>query len=76
MKYKEARKLAPKEFKRLSAVDPQTFSRMVKIVQEYQKARKVSGRPSKLSTENQILMTLEYLREQANLFSYRKDLGN
>ena len=53
MKYKEARELAPKEFKRLSGVHPQTFNHMVEIVQEYQKARKVSGRPSKLSVENQ-----------------------
>ena len=44
MKYEEARKLAPKEFKRLSGVYPQTFNHMVKIVQQYQKARKVSGR--------------------------------
>ena len=75
MKYEKVRKLAHKEFKRLSGVYPQTFSRMVEIVQEYQKARKVSGRPSKLSVENQILITLEYWREYRTYFHIGKTWG-
>ena len=56
MNYERAKKLKPDEFKRLSGVTPQTFNRMVKIVEIQEKAKKKSGRPSKLSLENQILM--------------------
>ena len=75
MRYSEAKNLAPKEFKRLSGVYPETFAKMGEIVKEHQKNKKVSGRPSKLSLENQILMTLEYLREYRT-FSYWKNLGD
>ena len=44
-------------------------------MQEYQKARKVSARPSKLSVENQILMTLECLREYRTYFHIGKTWG-
>ena len=51
MRYSEAKNLAPKEFKRLSGVYPETFAKMGEIVKEHQKNKKVSGRPSKLSLE-------------------------
>jgi len=70
-----AKNLAPKEFKRLSGVYPETFAKMVEIVKEHQKNKKVSGRPSKLSLENQILMTLEYLREYRTYFHIGKTWG-
>ena len=75
MRYEEAKNLTPKEFKRLSGVYPETFKKMVQIVQEYQETKKVSGRPSKLSLENQILMTLEYLREYRTYFHIEKSWG-
>ncbi len=68
MNYEQARKLKPDEFKRLSGVTLQTFERMVEIVEKQVKAKKKVGRPSKLSLENQILMTLEYLREYRTYF--------
>lgn len=75
MKYEEAKNLAPNEFKRLCGVYPETFAKMVKIVQEQQEQKKVSGRPSKLSLENQVLMTLEYLREYRTYFHISKTWG-
>ena len=75
MNYEQARKLKPNEFKRLSGVTPQTFERMVEIVEEQLKTKKKAGRPSKLSLENQILMTLEYLREYRTYFHIGKSWG-
>ena len=75
MRYEETKNLTAKEFKRLSGVYPETFKKMVQIVQEYQGTKKVSGRPSKLSLENQILMTLEYLREYRTYFHIGKTWG-
>ena len=75
MNYERAKELKPNEFKRLSGVTPQTFNLMVKIVKKQAKAQKKSGRPSKLSIENQILMTLEYLREYRTYFHIGKSWG-
>lgn len=75
MKHQEAKKLTPSEFKRLCGVYPQTFALMVEIVQAHQNRKKVSGRPSKLTVEDQILMTLEYLREYRTYFHIAKDWG-
>lgn len=75
MNYERAKKLKPDEFKRLCGVAPQTFERMVKIVEKQAKAKKKMGRPSKLSLENQILMTLEYLREYRTYFHIGKSWG-
>jgi len=75
MNYEQAKQLKPNEFKRLTGVAPQTFNRMVKIVKKQAKAKRKSGRPSKLSLENQILMTLEYLREYRTYFHIGKSWG-
>ena len=75
MNYEQAKKLKPDEFKRLCGVTPQTFKQMVKIVEKHFKAKKKAGRPSKLSLENQILMTLEYLREYRTYFHIGKSWG-
>lgn len=75
MKHEEAKKLIPSEFKRLCGVYPETFALMVEIVQSHQNQKKVSGRPSKLAVEDQILMTLEYLREYRTYFHIAKNWG-
>jgi Trm5-related predicted tRNA methylase len=41
---------------------------MVKVLAAEKVLQKKSGRPSKLSLEDQILMTLEYLREYSTYF--------
>lgn len=75
MKHQEAKKLIPTEVERLCGVYPETFELMVKIVKVAQKQKKVLGRPSKLSTEDQVLMTLKYLREYRTYFHIAKDWG-
>ena len=75
MNYERARKLKPDEFKRLCGVTPKTFKRMVKIVENNAKAKKKTGKPPKLSLENQVLMTLEYLREYRTYFHIGKSWG-
>lgn len=64
MTYDQVKHLKPAEFKRLSSVQPETFMCMVEVVnQRHQQQKPGTGRPSKLTTEDQVLMTLEYLRE-------------
>ncbi|MEG4627270.1 transposase family protein [Microcoleus sp. w1-18aA5] len=68
MKYEQLQKLTPTDFKRYCGVHQETFKEMVKIVKSEKILQKKSGRPSKLSPEDQILMTLSYLREYPTFF--------
>ncbi len=54
MNYERVQKLKPNDFKRLGGVTQQTFDRMVKIVENRERSKKKTGRPSKLSLENQV----------------------
>ena len=64
MTYNQVKQLKPAEFKRLCGVQPETFKCMVEIVnQRHQQIKLGIGRPSKLTVEDQVLMTWEYLRE-------------
>ncbi len=68
MSYEQVKNLEPTEFKRLCGVTPATFEQMVKVVAAEKVLAKKSGRPSKLSGEDQVLMTLEYWREYRTYF--------
>lgn len=68
MNYKEVKKLSPAEFKRFCGVHPETFEQMVKVLAAEKILQKKPGRPSKLSIEDQILMTLDYWREYRTYF--------
>jgi hypothetical protein len=57
--YKQAKNLEPVEFKRLCGVTPETFEQMVKVVAAEKVLAKKSGRPSKSSIEDQILMLID-----------------
>jgi hypothetical protein len=56
------KKLNKKQFKRLGGVTFKVLKLMVKVSEEYE-AQKMAGRKSKLSPEEKVLMTLQYLRE-------------
>lgn len=64
MKYNQIRELREKEFRRLTGVKKATFSRMVDILREADERKKSKGRTqkNKLTIEDQLLMTLKYLR--------------
>ena len=68
MSYEQVKNLESTEFKRLCGVTPATFQEMVKVVAAEKVLAKKSGRPSKLSFEDQVLMTLEYWREYRTYF--------
>jgi len=76
MKYQNISKLSDKDFKRRTGVERRTFNKMCELVKESeQKRKKISGRPQKLSYEDQVLMTLEYLREYRTYFHVALDYG-
>ncbi len=68
MTYKKVKDLRAEDFKRLTGVHFATFNQMVEIVKQAENLRKKTGRPPKLKIENQILMVLEYLREDRTYF--------
>ncbi len=72
MTYEQVKTLKPTEFKRLCGVYPDTFKDMVTVLKAEKVWQKKTGRPSKLSTEDQLLITLEYWREYCTYFH----LGN
>ncbi|MFM7717655.1 MAG: IS5 family transposase [Microcystis sp.] len=68
MTYEQVKTLKPTEFKRLCGVYPDTFKDMVTVLKAEKVWQKKTGRPSKLSTEDQLLITLEYWREYRTYF--------
>ena len=68
--YNKINKLKDTQFRRKAGVKRNTFNKMVEIVREVEeKRKKILGRPLKLIYEDQVLMTLEYLREYRTYFS-------
>jgi hypothetical protein len=68
MTYEKVKELSAENFKRLCGVRKETFTRMVQLLEKNVEGKMKTGRPSKLSLENQVLMTLEYLREYRTYF--------
>ena len=75
MKYSQIQSYTDSQFKRLIGVDQATFTEMVSVVKAAEALKRKSGRPSKLSTEDQILLTFSYLREYRTLFHVAADYG-
>lgn len=53
MTYEQIKNLKPTEFKRLCGVCPETFKDMVKVLAAEKVLQKKTGRPSKLTLEDQ-----------------------
>jgi hypothetical protein len=69
MSYEQIKDLRPALFKRYCGVKPETFHKMVAVVSDHLASTRIKpGRPSKLSVEDQVLMTLEYWHEDRTLF--------
>ena len=62
MKYDQIKELPEEQFRRLTGVKRKTFEKMLEILREANQKKKArGGRKNKLSIENQLLMTLEYI---------------
>jgi hypothetical protein len=70
MSYEQVKDLESADFKRLCGFTPATFEQMVKVMAAEKVLAKKSGRPSKLSIEDQILVALEYWREYRTHFHH------
>jgi len=69
MLYEKLKNLSAANFKRYCGVERKTFEKMCEIVRRKSAAQRfVSGRPPKLATEDQVLLTLEYWREYRTMF--------
>lgn len=76
MKFELVKELDDEKFRRLTGVKRSTFQKMVDILNESIKNRKInSGRKKKLSIENSLLMTLEYIREYRTYFHVSQSYG-
>ena len=63
-------------FKRLYGVKPDTFDKMLAILQkEYDKMHKTGGSPPKLTVKDKLTVTLRYLREYRTMESISVDYG-
>lgn len=72
MKYKKAKMLKDKDFKRFYGVRHETFLLMCQEVKEVEN-QKTSGRISDLAIEDQVLLTLNYWREYRTMFHLGQD---
>lgn len=76
MKWKHIKGLQPEAFRRLTGVKPTTFEKMVILLGRAFASKKAQrGRPNKLSIEEMLLMTLEYLREYRTYFHISQSYG-
>lgn len=76
MKYEKLQALPAATFRRITGVKKKTFHTMVTVMRAADAKRlKGVGRPAKLSIEDQILMTLEYLREYRTYLHISVDYG-
>lgn len=76
MRWETINKLAPDEFRRLTGIKKQTFGEMVNLLHQSRAEKKArGGRRNKLSIEETLLMTLEYLREYRTYFHISKSYG-
>ena len=76
MKYNQIKNMNDEKFRRLTGVKHKTFNRMIEILKEADaKKKKYGGRKNKLSIEDQLLLSLEYLREYRTYFHIGKSYG-
>lgn len=69
VKFETVKELDDEKFRRLAGVKRTTFDKMVLILEQSSKDKKINGgRKNKLSIENMLLMTLEYIREYRTYF--------
>ncbi len=76
MRFETIKGIKNEDFRRLTGIKRVAFNRMVEILSEEEMVKKkAGGKPNKLSIEDRILMTLEYLREYRTYFHISKGYG-
>lgn len=76
MKFDTVKGLDDEKFRRLTGVKRPTFDKMVCILSDAIKSRKTTrGRKKKLSIEEILLMSLEYIREYRTYFHVSQSYG-
>ena len=76
MKYEQIKELEEEKFRRLTGVKKGTFYKMVDILREAELKKKArGGRKNKLSIEDRLLMSLEYIREYRTYFHVSQSYG-
>jgi hypothetical protein len=76
--YEKTKRLNDADFKQIIGVKRETFASMVEVLTvEYMKKHKKGGRKPKLTLEEQLLMTLKYLRQYVTQkeLSYEFEVG-
>jgi hypothetical protein len=76
VKYEIVRELDDEKFRRLAGVKRTTFDKMVSILEHADREKKSrGGRKNKLSIQNMLLMSLEYIREYRTYFHISQSYG-
>ena len=76
MLYEQLKDLSNEKFRRRTGVKKQTFEETVEVLTQEDKVKKAKdGRKNKLSIENQLLLTLEYMREYRTYFDIASSYG-
>lgn len=75
MKYENLTRFDDAEFKRLVGVPRHLFSKMISILQDAERAKKKCRRPHSLLLEDQLLLTLSYLRSYCTQIELSADYG-
>lgn len=76
MKYDQIKVLPDEKFRRLTGVKRSTFHKMIEILSNADQQKKSrGGRKNKVNIENQLLMTLEYIREYRTYFHIGQSYG-
>ena len=75
MRYEAIHELKSEAFKRLTGVKPEVFKQMVGVLREAETRKQKSGRPSKLSLEDKLLLAMSYWREYRTQFHIAKSYG-
>ena len=70
-RWEHVQALPAHQFRRLTSVKPATFTLMVEVVNTAERNKKKSGKPHKLSSEDRVLLALEYQR--IHRFLYLRD---
>ena len=70
MRYQKLNRFSDSEFQRLVGVPRPVFTEMVDVLEKAESLKKKSGRPHTLAIEDQLLLTLNYLRNYSTQLEF------